>query len=307
MSRVLIVDDERRMLRMLGTQLTARGYEVDLVETGEAAIARGTSSSYDIAIVDLGLPGIDGIEVVHGLRSCTSMPIIVLSAWHEESRKIRALDAGADDYVTKPFSMGELLARLRAGLRRARPVDEAAPVVETIDFRIDFATKRATTRERNRDRADADAVASRRDPGAESRSAGQPTGAARRGVGPELREPDELPASVHGAGTPQVRARPRSAAVLPHPTGHGDTVRARRSTWTAESPISCLIVSSARFSSSTFTAGSPRIPSARPSVFAFDEREHACERQVADRRDTAAPGASRSRPRCRDRARSPTR
>ena len=111
MRRVLIVDDERPMLRSLGTSLKAHGYEVDLVETGEAAVSLGTSKSYDVAIVDLGLPGIDGIEVVHTLRDSTSIPIIVLSAWHDEARKIRALDAGADDYVTKPFSVGELLAR----------------------------------------------------------------------------------------------------------------------------------------------------------------------------------------------------
>ena len=144
MSCVLIVDDERPMLRALGAHLRARGYEVDLVETGEAALARAATQPHDAAIVDLGLPGIDGIEVVHGLRGWTSMPIIVLSARHQESMKILAFDAGADDYVTKPFSMRELLARLRAALRRARPVEEIPPTVETPDFRIDLALKRAS-------------------------------------------------------------------------------------------------------------------------------------------------------------------
>jgi two-component system KDP operon response regulator KdpE len=144
MYRILIVDDERPLLRALGAHLKARGYEVDLVETGEAALSRGATSAHDAAIIDLGLPGIDGIEVVHGLRGWTSIPIIVLSARHQESQKIRALDAGADDYVTKPFSMGELLARLRAALRRAKPGEEVLPVVETADFRIDLAAKRAT-------------------------------------------------------------------------------------------------------------------------------------------------------------------
>jgi len=143
-SCVLIVDDERPMLRALGAHLRARGYEVDLVETGEAALARAATQPHDAAIVDLGLPGIDGIEVVHGLRGWTSMPIIVLSARHQESMKILAFDAGADDYVTKPFSMRELLARLRAALRRARPVEEIPPTVETPDFRIDLALKRAS-------------------------------------------------------------------------------------------------------------------------------------------------------------------
>jgi two-component system KDP operon response regulator KdpE len=144
MSRILIVDDERPLLRALGAHLEARGYEVDLVETGEAALSRAATSAHDAAIVDLGLPGIDGIEVVHGLRGWTAIPIIVLSARHQDSQKIMALDAGADDYITKPFSMGELLARLRAALRRSKPGDEVLPMIETPDFRIDLATKRAT-------------------------------------------------------------------------------------------------------------------------------------------------------------------
>jgi two-component system KDP operon response regulator KdpE len=144
MSRVLVVDDERPLLRALGVHLRARGYDVDLVETGEAAVARGATGHYDAAIVDLGLPGIDGIEVVRGLRGWTSIPIIVLSARQDHGQKVNALDAGADDYVTKPFNMEELLARLRAGLRRTTPNQEAVPVVETPDFRIDLVTKVAT-------------------------------------------------------------------------------------------------------------------------------------------------------------------
>ena len=144
MNRILIVDDERPLLRALGAHLEARGYEVDLVETGEAALSRAATSAHDAAIVDLGLPGIDGIEVVHGLRGWTAIPIIVLSARHQDSQKIMALDAGADDYVTKPFSMGELLARLRAALRRSKPGDEVLPMIETPHFRIDLSTKRAT-------------------------------------------------------------------------------------------------------------------------------------------------------------------
>jgi len=143
MSCILVVDDERPMLRALGAHLRARGYEVDLVESGEAALSRAATSAHDAAIVDLGLPGIDGIEVVHGLRGWTSIPIIVLSARDQESMKILAFDAGADDYVTKPFSMRELLARLRAALRRAKPGDEQLPIVETADFRIDLGMKRA--------------------------------------------------------------------------------------------------------------------------------------------------------------------
>jgi two-component system KDP operon response regulator KdpE len=143
-SRVLIVDDEQAILRALGANLKARGYDVDLLETGEAALSCAATRPHDAAIVDLGLPGIGGIEVVRGLRGWTSIPIIVLSARHEEAQKVAALDAGADDYVSKPFGMGELLARLRAALRRAAPADDAAAVVETGDFRIDLVAKRVT-------------------------------------------------------------------------------------------------------------------------------------------------------------------
>ncbi|HEV3451379.1 MAG TPA: response regulator [Acidimicrobiia bacterium] len=142
MSRVLIVEDDRALLRALTVNLEARGYDVDPASTGEAALARVATTPHDAAIIDLGLPGIDGIEVVEGLRGWTSIPIIVLSARQQETQKIAALDAGADDYVTKPFSMGELLARLRAALRRGKPSDQPLPVVETGHFSIDLVNKR---------------------------------------------------------------------------------------------------------------------------------------------------------------------
>jgi two-component system KDP operon response regulator KdpE len=144
MSRVLIVDDERPILRALDANLRARGYEVDLAETGEAALSCAAARPHDVAIVDLGLPGMGGLDVVRGLRGWTTIPIIVLSARHEEQEKVAALDAGADDYVTKPFGMGELLARLRAAMRRATPAEESARTVSTPDFRIDLAAKVAT-------------------------------------------------------------------------------------------------------------------------------------------------------------------
>jgi two-component system KDP operon response regulator KdpE len=146
MSRVLVVDDEQAMLGALGAHLRARGYEVDLAFTGEAALSSAADRPHDAAIVDLGLPGIPGIDVVRGLRGWTSLPIIVLSARHQETDKIATLDAGADDYMTKPFGMGELLARLRAALRRAGPPIDAAVVVETEHFRIDLGDKRVTDR-----------------------------------------------------------------------------------------------------------------------------------------------------------------
>ena len=141
MTRILVVDDEPQLLRALGTNLKARGYEIDLAPTGEVALALAARNHPDLVILDLGLPGIDGLEVIRGLRGWTHVPIIVLSVREGERDKVAALDAGADDYVTKPFGMDELLARLRAALRRATPSEEAAAVV-TPDFTVDLVAKR---------------------------------------------------------------------------------------------------------------------------------------------------------------------
>ncbi len=132
------------MVRALTVNLQALGYEVDATGTGEDALKKAAEHTPDAVILDLGLPGIDGVEVIRGLRGWTRIPIIVLSVREEEREKIAALDAGADDYVTKPFGMGELLARLRAALRRSSGTDRSAPVVETPDFIIDLAAKRVT-------------------------------------------------------------------------------------------------------------------------------------------------------------------
>ena len=144
MSRILVVDDEPQLLRALGTNLRARGYDVDLAPTGEEALVLAARTHPDVVVLDLGLPGIDGTEVIRGLRGWTSIPIIVLSVRETEGDKVAALDAGADDYVTKPFGMDELLARLRAALRRATPGDEEA-TVETEHFIVDLGAKRVTT------------------------------------------------------------------------------------------------------------------------------------------------------------------
>ncbi|HWW55034.1 MAG TPA: response regulator [Acidimicrobiales bacterium] len=144
MNRVLVVDDELPMRRTLDIGLRARGFEVDLAATGEQALELAARHHPDAVILDLGLPGIDGIEVAQALRGWSTVPIIVLSARGAEAVKVAALDAGADDYVTKPFGMDELLARLRASLRRARPAEEL-PVVTTSHFSVDLAAKIVTT------------------------------------------------------------------------------------------------------------------------------------------------------------------
>ena len=143
-TRVLIVDDEPQLVRALGINLRARGYEVSSAADGGSGLALAAKSPPDLVVLDLGLPDIEGVDVVRGLRAWSSAPIIVLSARHEETAKIAALDAGADDYVTKPFAMGELLARLRAALRRAAPGEDTA-VVTTAAFTVDLAARKVMT------------------------------------------------------------------------------------------------------------------------------------------------------------------
>jgi len=142
MTRILVVDDEPQLLRALATNLKARGYEVDQAPSGEAALMLAASHHPDLVVLDLGLPGIDGLEVISGLRGWNTVPIVVLSVREREADKVAALDAGADDYVTKPFGMDELLARMRAALRRAAPGDKEEAVVTTPDFVVDLAAKR---------------------------------------------------------------------------------------------------------------------------------------------------------------------
>jgi two-component system, OmpR family, KDP operon response regulator KdpE len=140
-SRVLVVDDEPQILKTLDVNLAARGYVVDLAPSGEAALDLATQRQPDLVILDLGLPGLDGIKVVESLRRWSRVPILVLSARETEAAKVAALDAGADDYVTKPFGMDELVARVRAALRRAAPPEKEETVV-TERFSVDLAAKR---------------------------------------------------------------------------------------------------------------------------------------------------------------------
>jgi two-component system, OmpR family, KDP operon response regulator KdpE len=145
-SRVLVVDDEPGLRRALAINLRARGYDVSVAADGTAALATAARHPPDVVVLDLGLPDMDGTQVIEGLRGWTQAPIIVLSARAGEPDKVVALDAGADDYVTKPFGMDELLARLRAALRRQAPADEA-PVVRTAGFTVDLAAKTAQDRD----------------------------------------------------------------------------------------------------------------------------------------------------------------
>ncbi|HMS86810.1 MAG TPA: response regulator [Acidimicrobiales bacterium] len=142
MTRVLVVDDEPQIRRALATNLEIRGYEVDLAATGEDALRMAGERRPDVVVLDLGLPGIDGLQVITGLRGWTDVPIIVLSVRESEAAKVAALDAGADDYVTKPFGIDELLARVRASVRRSTPPPDEVPVVTTDHLVIDLAARR---------------------------------------------------------------------------------------------------------------------------------------------------------------------
>lgn len=138
--RALVVDDEPQIVRALRINLNVRGFEVVSAATGGEALRVAANFHPDIVILDLGLPDIDGIDVIAGLRGWTDVPILVLSARNDSADTVEALDAGADDFVTKPFGMDELLARLRAALRRG-PQSVADPIVETADFTVDLAAK----------------------------------------------------------------------------------------------------------------------------------------------------------------------
>ena len=140
---MLVVDDEPSILRALRINLTARNYQVSTASAGASGLAVMARERPDVMILDLGLPDMDGTEVIRGVRGWASTPIIVLSVWGHEGQKVAALDAGADDYVTKPFGMDELLARLRAAIRRASPAPDE-PVVKTGDFTVDLTAKRVT-------------------------------------------------------------------------------------------------------------------------------------------------------------------
>jgi two-component system, OmpR family, KDP operon response regulator KdpE len=138
-----VVDDEPQIRRALSLHLGARGYEVFEADTGERAIQVAATEHPDVVLLDLALPGMDGVLVIQALRGWTTMPIIVLTVRDDEKSKVQALDAGADDYVTKPFGMAELLARVRAVLRRTPDGDESPAEVTTSSFRLDLAAHRA--------------------------------------------------------------------------------------------------------------------------------------------------------------------
>ena len=147
MSKVLVIDDEPALARALAVNLRAAGWEVEVAHDGRSGLATAAGFHPDVVLLDLGLPDLDGTEVLAGLRGWTSVPVVVLSARQHGDDKIEALDLGADDYVTKPFAMDELMARLRAAVRRGQETTAAQSANLTVgDLEIDFARKRVAKR-----------------------------------------------------------------------------------------------------------------------------------------------------------------
>src|ERR1700683_2260800 len=146
--RILVVDDESQITRVLRTSLSSQGYDIRVANDGETALEIMKDWTPDLVVTDLSMPTMDGLELCRRLRVASQVPIIVLSVRGEERTKVQALDAGADDYITKPFGIDELLARVRAALRRVPAENGQASLIETGDFRIDLAAHKVAVRKR---------------------------------------------------------------------------------------------------------------------------------------------------------------
>jgi len=145
---ILVVDDEPQITRVLRTSLSAQGYDIRVANSGEMALEIMKDWSPNLIITDLSMPSLDGVQLCRAVRAVSPIPILVLSVRDQERQKVEALDAGADDYITKPFGMNELLARVRANLRRISTENEPEAVIEIGDFRVDTAARKVTVRKR---------------------------------------------------------------------------------------------------------------------------------------------------------------
>ena len=213
--KVLVVDDEPALARALAINLRAHGWDVVTAADGRSALEAAASEHPDVVVLDLGLPDLDGTEVITGLRGWTKVPIVVLSARQHGEDKVEALDLGADDYVTKPFAMNELMARLRAAVRRAAETTPEAAVVEVGELTIDLARKRVA-RAGSRRLAHAHRVGLPRAARPQYRTAGHPRADPARGVGAGVREGDPLPPGVRRPAPSQARGRPGAPAPPDH-------------------------------------------------------------------------------------------
>ena len=184
-TRILVVDDEEQIRRALRSILSTRGYLLEMAATGEEALLKAIDAPPDLVVLDLMLPDSSGIDVCRELRTWMTAPILILSVRANEADKILALDEGADDYLTKPFSAGELLARIRALLRRAAALTSPPPVVTAGELEVDIA-RRLVRRQGDGDRAHADGVRHPRLPRPQRRSGRDPEDDPARGVGTRM-------------------------------------------------------------------------------------------------------------------------
>ncbi len=198
MSRVLIVDDDPQLLRALRINLVARHHDVQVATTGADALQLAAIHLPDLVLLDLGLPDLDGVDVIHGLRGWTDVPIIVLSGRSGGPDKVAALDAGADDYVTKPFGVEELLARMRAVARRGSGAEGGDPVVRFGDLSIDLVNRTVT-----------------------GPTGAGPSGAGAVSAGRGIPQSAGKPAPLCLPTATQTRARPRSSATPGDRARHG--------------------------------------------------------------------------------------
>ena len=213
---ILVVDDEAQITRVLRTSLSAQGYDIRVANSGEMALEIMKDWSPSLIITDLSMPSIDGIQLCRMVRANSQVPILVLSVRDKEQQKVEALDAGADDYVTKPFGMNELLARVRANLRRVPTDSEAAdPVIEIGDFRIDTAAHKVTVRQR-RGATYSQGIRLARLPGAPSRQGRQPPYSVGRNLGRAKHRAGGISSRVRGPVAQETRARRLLAALHRH-------------------------------------------------------------------------------------------
>ena len=203
-ARVLVVDDEPQIQRFLTVALTAAGYEVLTAETGAQALRLAATGAPDLIVLDLGLPDRDGKEVLSEIRKFSQTPVIILSARDREAEKIEALDLGADDYVEKPFAIGELTARLRAALRHAASEAQQPPRIEVEGVAMDF-DRRLVTRDGVADQADAQGIRSPRDPLPQRRPRRHPPPDSLGGLGAGPHRGYAISARIHRAVARQDR------------------------------------------------------------------------------------------------------
>ena len=213
---ILVVDDEPQIRRVMRTTLASQGYTVVEARIGEEALEKIRSERPDLILLDVNLPGISGLETCREIRAICDVPIIMLTVRNTERDKVQALDAGADDYVVKPFGVEELMARIRAALRRAAP-GEATPPFVSDDLKIDFEKRTVMVKGQPVRLTPKEFELLRQLVANSGKASGPPPPAASR-LGTRLRRRNRIPARLHQSAAKKNRARPAPSALHPHRT-----------------------------------------------------------------------------------------